>query len=115
MVGVLFPVVLVVVEGEAVFLFHAQHAGQLENVALIGMAGGLTHADEAAAVPDELPDGGGDLRVLPPDAASVGSVGIAHVNDDIEAVQQGGVLLDVLKADELHVKGAPDSISMTPE
>ena len=69
------------------------------------MTRGLTHADEAAAVPHELPDGGGDLRVLPPDAAGVGGVGIAHIDDDIEAVQQGGVLLDVLKADELHVKG----------
>ena len=79
------------------------------------MAGGLTHANEAAAVPDELPDRGGDLRVLPPDAAGVGGVGIAHIDDDIQLIQQGGVLLDVLKADELHVKGAPDSISMTPE
>lgn len=32
-VRVFFPVVLVVVEGEAVFFFHAQHAGKLENVA----------------------------------------------------------------------------------
>ena len=77
MVRVLVPIVFIVVEGEAVFFLHAQHAGQLENVALIGMAGGLTHADEAAAVPDELPDCGGDLRVLPPDAAGVGGVGIA--------------------------------------
>ena len=114
-VRVLVPIVLVVVEGEAVFLFHAQHAGQLEDVALIGMTGGLTHADEAAAVPDELPDCGGDLRVLPPDAAGVGGISIAHIDDDIQLIQQGGVLLDVLKLMNFTSKGAPDSISMTPE
>ena len=35
MIRMLFPVVLVVVEGKAIFFLHAQHAGKLENVALI--------------------------------------------------------------------------------
>ena len=105
MVRVFFPVVLVVVEGEAVFFLHAQHACKLENVALIRVTGRLTHADKTAAVPDELADSRGDLRVFPPDAAGVGGVGIAHVDNDIQRIQQMRVVLDVLKADELHIKG----------
>ena len=84
-VGVLLPVVFVVVEGEAVFFLHAQHGGKLENVALIRVTGRLTHADKAAAVPDELADSGGDLRVFPPDAAGVCGVGIADI--DIELTE----------------------------
>ena len=99
MVRVFFPVVLVVVEGEAVFFLHAQHACKLENVALIRVTGRLAHADKAAAVPDELADSGGDLRVFPPDAASMGSVGIAYIDDDIQRIQQMRVVLDILKAD----------------
>lgn len=114
MVGVLLPVVFVVVEGEAVFFLHAQHAGKLENVALIRVTGRLTHADKAAAVPDELADSGGDLRVFPPDAAGVCGVGIADIDNDIQRIQQMRVVLDILKADKLYLKGAPDSISMTP-
>ena len=83
-VRVFFPVVLVVVEGEAVFFLHAQHAGKLENVPLIGVAGGLTHADEAAAIPDEPADGRGDLRVFPPDAAGVCGIGIAYIDENIK-------------------------------
>ena len=104
-VPVLLPVVLVVVEGEAGLLFHTQHAGQLEEAALVLVAAGLAHADQAAAVPDEAPDGGGDLRVLPPDAAGVGGVGIAHVDEHVDLVQKMGVLLHILKAEELHVEG----------
>ena len=65
-VGVLLPVVLVVVQGEAGFLLHAQNAGQLEVVALVLVAGGLAYADEAAAPMDKLPNrcGDGGISVL---------------------------------------------------
>src|SRR5699024_1596937 len=51
--AVLVPVVLVVIEGEAGLFFHAQHAGQLQETALVLVAARLAHADQAAAVPDE--------------------------------------------------------------
>ena len=98
MIPVLLPVVLVVVEGEAGLLFHTQHAGQLEETALVLVAAGFAHADQAAAVPDKAPDGGGYLRVLPPDAAGVGGVGVAHVDEHVDLVQKMGVLLHVLNA-----------------
>ena len=74
-------------------------------MALIRVTGRLTHADKAAAVPDELADSGGDLRVFPPDAASVGGVGIADIDNDIHRFQQLRIVLDILKADKLHIKG----------
>ena len=74
-------------------------------MALIRVTGRLTHADKAAAVPDELADSGGDLRVFPPDAAGVCGVGIADIDNDIQRIQQMRVVLDILKADKLHVKG----------
>ena len=103
-VRVFFPIVLVVVEGETVFFFHAQNAGKLEDVALIRVTGRLTRTDEAAAVPNKLADSRGNLRVFPPDAAGVCSVGIAYIDDDIQRIQQMRVVLDVLKTDELHIK-----------
>ena len=56
-VAVLLPVVLVVVQGEAGFLLHAQGGSQLQVTALILVAAGLTHADQAAAAVHKALDG----------------------------------------------------------
>ena len=71
MVGIGVPIILVVVQGEAGFLLHAQHLGQLEEVTLILVAGGLADADEAAAVVDKFPNGGGNGCILPLSATGV--------------------------------------------
>ena len=69
------------------------------------MAGGLAHADEAAAPMDEGLYRRGYCRILPFGAAAVGSVSIAHVDEHVDAIQQLGVLADIVKGDELHVEG----------
>ena len=102
-VGMGIPVIFVIAQGEAGLLLHAQGAGQLEVVALVLVAGGLAHADKAAAIPNEAANG--DVAVLPGRAASMGGVAVAHVDDHIDVVQNLGVGLDVIKADEAHIEG----------
>ena len=102
---ILFPVVLVIVQGEAGFLLHTQHTRQLEVVALVLVAGGLTDTDESAAIVDEFPDGGGNGGVLPFRAAGVGGISVAHVDDYINIVQNGSIAADIVKGDESHIKG----------
>ena len=103
-VGMLLLVELAIAQREAGFLFHAQHRSQLEVVALILVTAGLAHADEAAAAKHEAADGGSHLRIFPPAAAGMGGVAVAHADKHVQAVEQAGLLLDVLEADEGHVE-----------
>ena len=104
MIFVLIPVVLVVVEREAGFFLYAHHAGQLQVTALVLVASRLTNADEAAAIVYECFHGAGDFSILPNSTAGVCGIAVAHVDDDINLVQNRRILFDVVKADELHIK-----------
>ena len=104
MVAVFIPVVLVVVQGEAGFLLHAERRGQLQIPALVLVAARLANANQAAAAMDKALDGSGNIRILPDLAAGVGGVAVAHVDKYIDAVQRLWVCLDVVKADKLHVE-----------
>lgn len=65
----LLLVKLSVAQGKARFLFHPQHRGQLEIMALILMSAGLAHTDESASLQHKAADGGRNLWVFPPAAA----------------------------------------------
>ena len=84
-VAVFIPVVLVVIQGEACFLLNAERRGQLQIAPLILVTARLTDTDQAAAAVDKALDGGGNLRVLPDLAAGVGSVAVAHIDEDINS------------------------------
>ena len=99
------PVVLVVVQGEAGFLLNAQQGCQLQEVTLILVTGRLANTDEAATVMNELTDSRGDGGIFPLSAAGVGGVCITNVDDDIDGIQNCGILADVVEGDELHIEG----------
>ena len=73
-------------------------------MALILMAAGLAHADEAAAAKHKATDGGRNQRVFPPSAASMCGVAITHTDEHIQTIQEIRLLLDVLEADEGYVE-----------
>ena len=104
--GLFFPVVLVVVQGEAGFLLNAQNLGQLQEMALILVAGGLTDTDETAAIVDELADSCGNCGIFPFGAAGVGSVSIANVDDDVNVIQNGSIAPDIVEGDKLYIEGS---------
>ena len=103
-VAVLVPVVLIVVQGKAGFLLHAERCGQLQIAALILVTTRLANANQAAAAVDKALDGCGNVGILPDLAAGVGGVAVTHVYQHVNAVQHIRVGLDVVKADELHIK-----------
>ena len=70
------------------------------------MPGRLTHADDAAAPVDKPPDGHGNRGVLPFASAGVGRVTVAHIEDDVNGIQNGRILPNILKGDKLHIKGS---------
>ena len=98
-VGILDPIVLIVVQREAGFLLNAQNICQLQVVALVLVAGGLTDTDEAAAVMDKLTDCGGNDSILPLSTAGVSSIAVTHIDDDINGVQDRGILSDIVEGD----------------
>ena len=55
-IRMLLPVILVIIQSETGFLFHAQDGGQLEIMALVLVAGRFSHTDKAAAVPYKAAD-----------------------------------------------------------
>ena len=98
------PVVFVVAQSEAAFLLYAEHVGELEEMAVCLVGGGFADSDNTAAVVDKLLDRGGYVRVAPPFPAGMGRVGIPHVDERVDTFQDIRILLDVVKADETHVK-----------
>ena len=110
----LVPVVLVVVEGEAGLFSTPRMPAVCKKPALVLVAARLADADEAAAVPDKAPDGGRDVRVLPPDAASVGGVGVATLMRTSTPSRMEESFLISSKLMNCTSKGAPLSASMTP-
>lgn len=64
--------------------------------------GGLTHADEAAALVHKFADGGHDLFVDPVLGTAEGCVSIADIDDDADVL--GDAAANVIEVDELHVK-----------
>ena len=103
-VAVFIPVVLVVIQGEACFLLHAERRGQLQIAPLILVTARFADTDQTAAAVDKALDGSGNIRILPDLAAGVGGVAVTDVDKDVNAVQHLRVSLDVVKADKLHVK-----------
>lgn len=103
-VAVFIPVVLVVIQGEACFLLHAERRGQLQIASLILVTARFADTDQAATAMDKALDGSGNIGVLPDLAAGVGGVAITDVDKDVNAVQHLRVSLDVVKADKLHIK-----------
>ena len=95
-------VVLVSTQREAHLTVHAHHVGQLEVPPLMLVCGGLTHADEAAALVHKFADGGHDLFVDPILGAAEGGVGIPDVDDDADAL--GNAVADVIKINELNIE-----------
>ena len=49
-------------------------------------------------------NGGSDLCVFPPAAAGMGGITVAHADEHIQAVEEIGLLPDILKTDKGHVK-----------
>ena len=64
-VAVFIPVVLVVIQGEACFLLHAERRGQLQIAPLILVTTRFADTDQAAAAMDKALDGSGNIGVLP--------------------------------------------------
>ena len=103
--AVVFPVVLVIADGEVLLLLHAEHIGKLDEMAVGLMAAGLAHADDAAAVVDKFLNGGGNRGIAPPFAAGLRGIRVAHVDDHVDVLQDIRILQNVVEADELHVEG----------
>ena len=104
-IRILLPIVLVVVQGKAVFLHHTQHICQLVEVALVLVAGGFANTDKATAVVDKFTDCGRNYCILPFRAAGMGSIAVTDVDDDIDGIQNCRILADVIEVDELHTVG----------
>ena len=73
-VAVFIPVVLVVIQGEACFLLHAERRGQLQIATLILVTTRLANANQAAAAVNKSLDGCGNVGILPDLAAGVRGV-----------------------------------------
>ena len=82
--AVALPVVLIVAQGKASLLLHAENIGKLEEMAVGLMSTGLSHTDDTAAFIDELLYRTGNLRVAPPLASRVGRVRIPHVDQHVD-------------------------------
>ena len=100
----LLPVIFVVAQGESVLLLNAEDIGELEEMALILMAGRLADADDSSALVDEPADGLLNLRVNPPFAAGMGGICVAHVDDHINIVQNLRLIQQILKTEEDHIE-----------
>lgn len=114
-IGVLLLVELAIPQSEARFLFHPQHRGQLEIMALILMSAGLAHTDESASLQHKSANGGSDLCVFPPAAAGMGGITVTHADEHIQAgLRRSGCFPISSKLIKDTSNGAPLSASITP-
>ena len=112
-IRVLLPVVLVVPQGKAGLLLHAQSGGKLEIVAWYWWP-------EGSPTPMKPPPfqmkrrtaaaTAGSSQTAPP----VWAVSPSPLEEDAGALQRMGIVPEVVKAEETTSNGAPDSASMTP-